>query len=52
MHGPEKIRPQRLADYLEIMSKSVFQTGISWQVVDSKWPGIRKAFRGDRKSVV
>ena len=46
MHGPEKIHPHGLADYLEIMSKAVFQTGISWRVVDSKWPGIREAFKG------
>jgi 3-methyladenine DNA glycosylase Tag len=46
MHGPSRIRPQSLADYLEIMSKTVFQTGISWRVVDSKWPGIKDAFRG------
>ncbi len=46
MHGPEKIHPHGLADYLEIMSKAVFQTGISWRVVDSKWPGIKDAFKG------
>ena len=34
-----------LADYREVMSKSVFQTGISWRVVESKWPGIQDAFR-------
>jgi 3-methyladenine DNA glycosylase Tag len=46
MGGFEKIRPQSLADYLEIMSKSVFQSGISWRVVDAKWAGIKEAFRG------
>jgi len=30
---------------LEIMSKSVFQSGFSWKVVESKWPGIREAFQ-------
>jgi 3-methyladenine DNA glycosylase Tag len=24
----------------------VFQAGISWRVVDAKWPGITKAFHG------
>jgi DNA-3-methyladenine glycosylase I len=24
----------------------MFQTGISWRVVDAKWPGIREAFSG------
>ena len=45
MHVPEQIEPRGLADYLETMSKSVFQTGISWRVVDSKWPEIREAMR-------
>jgi DNA-3-methyladenine glycosylase I len=43
---PERIQPQSLADYLEVMSKAVFQSGMSWKVVESKWPGIREAFRG------
>lgn len=44
MEPPVRIKPESLADYLEIMSKSVFQTGISWQVVEKKWPGIKDAF--------
>ena len=43
--APERIDPQSLDDYLEVMSKSIFQAGISWKVVESKWPGIREAFR-------
>ena len=27
------------------MSKSVFQTGMSWRVIEAKWPGTREAFR-------
>ncbi len=46
MHAPEKIQPYNLADYLEVMSKTVFQTGISWRVVHAKWPGIKDALRG------
>ena len=45
MQAPEQIEPRGLGDYLEVMSKSVFQTGISWKVVENKWPGIRDAFR-------
>ncbi len=52
MEGPERIKPQSLADYLEVMSKSVFQTGISWKVVDAKWPGIKTAFRGFDPQVI
>ena len=40
MPEPERIQSNRLGDYLEIMSKAVFQSGISWRVVESKWPGI------------
>src|SRR4029079_713191 len=44
--GPPKIRPQRLGDYLEVMTKAVFQSGLSWKVVDAKWDGFREAFAG------
>jgi hypothetical protein len=37
----KRIKPRSLADYLEEMSKSVFQAGISWKVVEAKWPGIK-----------
>jgi 3-methyladenine DNA glycosylase Tag len=43
---PEKVTPQSLNDYLEIMSKSVFRAGMSWKVIENKWPGIREALRG------
>ena len=46
MSAPEQQIPQSLGDYLEVMSKAVFQAGISWRVVDSKWPQIREALRG------
>ena len=50
--APERVDPQSLGDYLEVMTKSVFQSGISWRVVESKWPGIREAFQGfDAKAV-
>lgn len=41
---PDRIKPSSLDDYLEVMSKAVFQSGISWRVVDAKWPGTREAF--------
>ena len=43
---PEKINPTSLNDYLEIMSKSVFQSGMSWKVIENKWPGTKEAFHG------
>jgi DNA-3-methyladenine glycosylase I len=42
---PEKITPKSLNDYLEIMSKSVFQSGMSWKVIENKWPSTREAFQ-------
>ena len=42
--APEQIKPQSLDDYLEVMSKAVFQSGMSWKVVEAKWPSTREAF--------
>jgi len=44
MQPPERIEEPSLANYLEVMSKSVFQPGMSWRVVEAKWPGIREAY--------
>jgi 3-methyladenine DNA glycosylase Tag len=44
MNPPPRIKPKGLADYLEAMSKPVFQAGMSWKVVDAKWPSIKEAF--------
>jgi 3-methyladenine DNA glycosylase Tag len=44
--APERIEPTSVNDYLEVMSKAVFQSGISWKVVESKWSSIREAFHG------
>jgi DNA-3-methyladenine glycosylase I len=41
---PEQIKPTSLDDYLEVMSKAVFQSGISWKVVEAKWGTTREAF--------
>ena len=44
--APEQIVPKSLNDYLEVMTKAVFQSGLSWQVVTSKWPGFQAGFQG------
>ena len=31
-------------EYFEELTKSVFQGGLSWQVIEAKWPGFRRAF--------
>ena len=38
--------PKELSGYLDAMARVMFQTGISWRVVDAKWPGIQEAFHG------
>jgi DNA-3-methyladenine glycosylase I len=42
--APKQITVKSLNDYLEVMSKAVFQSGMSWKVIEAKWPGIREAF--------
>jgi 3-methyladenine DNA glycosylase Tag len=38
--------PRNLAGYLEAMTRIVFQSGMTWRVVQAKWPGIERAFHG------
>ena len=40
------VTPTSLADYLDAMSRAVFQSGISWKVIEAKWAGTREAFDG------
>ena len=42
--APTRIEPQELGDYLDAMSKAVFQSGMSWKVVEGKWDTTREAF--------
>ena len=44
MQAPKQIEPTKLADYLEVLTKAVFQSGMSWRVVEAKWDGFREAF--------
>jgi len=46
MEAPKQITPRSLGDYLEVMSKVVMQSGISWAIVEKKWAGMREAFLG------
>ena len=50
--APEKIIPKSLKDYLEVMTKAVFQSGLSWKVVSNKWPGFQEGFKGFNVGVV
>lgn len=51
MHEPLK-PPVSPALYLGAMSKAAFQAGISWKVVEAKWPGLEKAFKGFNPAAV
>jgi DNA-3-methyladenine glycosylase I len=44
--APPQVEPKGLSDYLEVMTKAVFQSGISWNVIERKWEGFREAFEG------
>jgi DNA-3-methyladenine glycosylase I len=46
MQAPAQIEPTGLADYLDVITRAVFQSGMNWQVVTAKWDGFRKAFAG------
>jgi 3-methyladenine DNA glycosylase Tag len=39
-------KPTTDAAYLEEMTKAVFRSGFSWQVVEDKWPNFQAAFDG------
>ena len=43
---PERIEPQRLAEYLAIMSQAIFQAGLSWKLIASKWDDYLRLFEG------
>lgn len=46
MEPPAQIKPKKLGDYLEVLSKAVFESGMNWKVVENKWPGFQEAFDG------
>lgn len=41
---PEQIEPRSLADYLEVMTRAVFQAGLSWAAIGKHWEAYRAAF--------
>jgi len=44
MWEPPQVSPSSLSDYLESMARAIFTAGISWKVIDAKWPGTVEAF--------
>lgn len=43
---PPQNKPENDAGYLEEITKSVFRSGFSWQVIDNKWTNFQEAFEG------
>jgi len=41
-----RIKPTTPSDYLAVMSRAVFQAGLSWAAIDERWPDLMKAFLG------
>ena len=41
---PPRKKPSKEREYFEILSKAVFNAGFSYQVVRSKWEGIKEVF--------
>jgi DNA-3-methyladenine glycosylase I len=37
-------KPKNDNEYLERMSRVILASGLNWQVLEKKWPGIKKAF--------
>jgi len=43
---PERIEPSSLGDYLAVMSRAIFQAGMSWKLIESKWDAYVRLFEG------
>jgi 3-methyladenine DNA glycosylase Tag len=43
---PDVIEPASLADYLEVMTRAVFQAGVRWKQIAEPWDAYREAFAG------
>ncbi len=37
-------KPKDEAEYFERMTKTVFKAGLTWTVIDKKWPNFRRSF--------
>jgi DNA-3-methyladenine glycosylase I len=46
MSVPGRLADPQLADYLAVMSRAIFQAGLSWALIEKRWPGFVRAFDG------
>jgi hypothetical protein len=43
---PDVVRPHGNADYLEVITRAVFQAGVRWKQIADHWEAYREAFEG------
>jgi len=43
---PERIENPTLADYLAVLSRAIFQAGLSWKMIESRWDDYLRLFDG------
>jgi len=43
---PEPIARPEPGDYLALISRAIFQAGLSWAIIESKWPAYLELFEG------
>jgi len=46
MAVPEVLEPRGLSDYLAVISRAVFQAGVSWKMIESRWDAYLRLFEG------
>lgn len=46
MTTPERRRPEGLADYLAVITRAIFQAGLSWKIIDAQWTAFERLFAG------
>lgn len=44
VEGPDVIEPRSSADYLEVITRAVFQAGVRWKQIADHWDAYRAAF--------
>ncbi len=43
---PDRLEPRALSEYLAVMSQAIFQAGLSWKLIASKWDDYLRLFEG------
>lgn len=49
---PRVIDAATIDDHLEVMTRAIFQAGLSWALIDARWDAFRTAFDGFRVDLI